>query len=168
MIFSSFSRLSGRSGRSFLSISAYRSRILRVPPFKPISRYSATPMIGNTSIRMIHGIFMEEVWSDAYSARTRIPAKTLVSRLTISAYSFSLVITIMIKAASNKIQSTEKHNRMTPFFVFALPSSVSCFIKPPLSALNENFLLCVSLTEYSCCVIKSTFIVYTANSGALT
>ncbi len=125
-------------------------------------------MIGNTSIRMIHGIFMEEVWSDAYSARTRIPAKTLVSRLTISAYSFSLVITIMIKAASNKIQSTEKHNRMTPFFVFALPSSVSCFIKPPLSALNENFLLCVSLTEYSCCVIKSTIIVYTANSGALT
>ena len=111
---------------------------------------------------------MEEVWSDAYSARTRIPAKTLVSRLTISAYSFSLVITIMIKAASNKIQSTEKHNRMTPFFVFALPSSVSCFIKPPLSALNGNFLLCVSLTEYSCCVIKSTIIVYTTNSGALT
>ena len=59
LIFSSFSRLSGRSGRSFLSISAYRSRILRVPPFNPISRYSATPMIGNTSIRMIHGIFMD-------------------------------------------------------------------------------------------------------------
>ena len=83
---------------------------------------------------------MEDVLSDAYNAITKIAANSLVTRLTISAYSFNFVIIITINAASNKIHNPEKHSLFTPFFDLALPSIVSCFMKIAPSA-NKFFIL---------------------------
>ena len=128
LILSKSSSFSGSNGNSFLSISIYRCFIFRVPPFNPISKYKDTPIIGKTRIKIIHGIFIDEVLSEEYKNKTRIPANNLVIRLIISAYSFNLVIITMIKAASSNMQNPEKHNLLTPFFVIALLSKVSCFI----------------------------------------
>ena len=128
---SRLSLLAGINGKMRLSIFSYRLRIFRVPPFKPISRYNATPMIGNISIRIIHGIFMDEVCSDAYKPITKIMPKSLVIILAISAYSFSLVIMETINITSSKIHTAQKHNRLIPFFVLAFPSNVFfCIIIP--------------------------------------
>ena len=51
----------------------------------------------------------------------------------------------IIKITSRRMQIMEKHNRFIPFFVFAFPSKVSCFICiPPLlstSALYSKYYL---------------------------
>ena len=74
---------------------------------------------------------MEEVLSDAYNPKTKIPLKILVNKFTTSAYSFKRVTITIIKITSRRMQTMEKHNRFTPFFVFAFPSKVSCFICTP-------------------------------------
>ena len=84
---------------------------------------------------MTQGIFIEDVLSDAYNLKTKIPLKILVNKFMISAYSFKRVTIVIIKITSRRMQIMEKHSRFTPFFVFALPSKVSCFIYIPPSYL---------------------------------
>ena len=64
---------------------------------------------------------MEDVLSDAYNPKTKIPLKILVNRFMISAYSFKRVTIVIIKTTSRRMQIMEKHNRVTPFFVFLGP-----------------------------------------------
>lgn len=80
---------------------------------------------------------MEDVLSDAYNPKTKIPLKILVNRFMISAYSFKRVTIVIIKTTSRRMQIMEKHNRLTPFFVFAFPSKVSYFIYIPTFLLNQ-------------------------------
>lgn len=98
-------------------------------------------MIGKIRIKITHGIFIEDVLSDAYNARTSTPANNLVIRFTISAYSFSFVIIITINAASSKIQNAEKHSLFTPFFDLALPSKVSFFMYITPSIIISSYLM---------------------------
>ena len=58
---------------------------------------------------------MEDVLSDAYNPKTKIPLKILVNRFMISAYSFKRVTIVIIKTTSRRMQIMEKHNRFTPF-----------------------------------------------------
>ncbi len=108
---------------------------MRATISKPINKYRPTPIIGKIRIKMTQGIFIEDVLSDAYNLKTKIPLKILVNKFMISAYSFKRVTIVIIKITSRKIQIMEKHNRFIPFFVFALPSKVSCFIYIPPSYL---------------------------------
>ena len=62
---------------------------------QPINKYRPTPIIGKIKINITQGIFMEDVLSDAYNPKTKIPLKILVNRFMISAYSFKRV-TIVI------------------------------------------------------------------------
>ena len=80
---------------------------------------------------------MEDVLSDAYNPKTKIPLKILVNRFMIYAYSFKRVTIVIIKTTSRRMQTMEKHNRFTPFFVFAFPSKVSCFIYIPTFLLDQ-------------------------------
>lgn len=93
-----------------------------------INKYRPTPIIGKIRIKMTQGIFIEDVLFDAYNPKTKIPLKILVNKFMISAYSFKRVTIVIIKITSRRMQIMEKHSRFTPFFVFALPSKVSCFI----------------------------------------
>ena len=52
---------------------------------KPINKYRPTPIIGKIRIKMTQGIFIEEVLSDAYNPKTKIPLKILVNKFIISA-----------------------------------------------------------------------------------
>ena len=61
----------------------------------------------------------------------------IINRFMISAYSFKRVTIVIIKTTSRRMQTMEKHNRFTPFFVFAFPSKVSCFIYIPTFLLDQ-------------------------------
>ena len=56
---------------------------------------------------------MEDVLSDAYNPKTKIPLKILVNRFMISAYSFKRVTIVIIKTTSRRMQTMEKHSRFT-------------------------------------------------------
>ena len=66
-----------------------------------------------------------------YAAEKLGYKKIPVNKFMISAYSFKRVTIVIIKITSRRIQIMEKHNRFIPFFVFAFPSKVSCFICIP-------------------------------------
>ena len=108
---------------------------MSIPPGngRGVSRTNSRIQTGNIT----QGIFMEDVLSDAYNLKTKIPLKILVNRFMISAYSFKRVTIAIIKTTSRRMQIMEKHNRFTPFFVFAFPSKVSCFMYIPTFLLNQ-------------------------------
>ena len=103
---------------------------------------------------MTQGIFIEDVLFDAYNPKTKIPLKILVNKFMTSAYSFKRVTIVIIKITSRRMQIMEKHSRFTPFFVFALPSKVSCFIYIPPSYLlsflpkfHETYQFCAFIDD---------------------
>jgi len=61
---------------------------------------------------------MEDVLSDAYNPKTKIPLKILVNRFMISAYSFKRVTIVIIKTTSRRMQTMEKTQPFYPIFCF--------------------------------------------------
>ena len=56
---------------------------------------------------------MEDVLSDAYNLKTKIPLKILVNRFMISAYSFKRVTIVIIKTTSRRMQIMAEENNLS-------------------------------------------------------
>ena len=77
------------------------------------NKYRPTPIIGKIRIKMTQGIFIEEVLSDAYNPKTKIPLKILVNKFMISAYSFKRVTIVIIKITSRRMQTIDVYKRQS-------------------------------------------------------
>ena len=112
---------------------------------------------------MLIGTKKKAIKLDAIQTKIDVCTSLLIIQIGIIAEAIVNIANVLIGKKAAKYKTIVVNaTKIPPRAIFF------AFIKPPLSALNENFLLCVSLTEYSCCVIKSTIIFYTANSAALT
>jgi hypothetical protein len=98
---------------------------------------------------------MEDVLSDAYNLKTKIPLKILVNRFMISAYSFKRVTIVIIKTTSRRMQIMENTIVLLRFLfsLFLLKYLVSYIFQPFYSI---KFLLKFRGT-YQFCLLFSAF-----------
>ena len=115
-------------------------------------KYRPTPIIGKIRIKMTQGIFIEEVLSDAYNPKTKIPLKILVNKFMTSAYSFKRV-TIVIKKSLPEECRLWKNTAVLPHFLFLLcplKYLVSyIFHLPTCSVFSLNFVEHTNFVFYS-------------------